>query len=312
MTERNSQQSNHNTLTKRWDPYCAAFPTAALVMKRTIDSCRERRRWRQSAAPLGIREWIERPISAPARSHRIKSLLRQVTMKKIIALLQVQWTAAARMIQEKEKTLHRNMETMTMSNLGTEFGALLSKLALRFSPIESRTDTEPLTPSLPRKSPSRPKSSPLRQASTFDSDREIPTINPEEVVLPGSLLQQQMAKAMAEKYGELDLSQDECVICMEGFDATNPRMPTLCGCGENKTYFHLPCLYQWVENGSRECPSCRVRLQWQEFWFLRMRQGWVWASLVDVSFTRKPKGSIGTWSKEINLSRQFRRLLLPP
>jgi len=66
-------------------------------------------------------------------------------------------------------------------------------------------------------------------------------------------------------------SEAECVVCMEGFDPSNPRMPTRCGCGVNKTMFHLPCLYQWVElrreGGGRGggCPSCREMLVWDEF-----------------------------------------------
>ena len=103
--------------------------------------------------------------------------------------------------------------------------------------------------------------SPLRAASSFGHSRGVPSINAEEVVMPGSALQHQMAAVAA---GTLEEQGDECVICMEGFDPTNPRMPTLCGCGENKTYFHLPCLYQWIEQ-SRECPSCRKRLRWEEF-----------------------------------------------
>ena len=103
--------------------------------------------------------------------------------------------------------------------------------------------------------------SPLRTASSFRQSGGMPSINPDEVVLPGSALQHEMAASMSGKLEELG---DECVICMEGFDATNPRMPTLCGCGENKTYFHLPCLYQWIEQ-SRNCPSCRKRLRWEEF-----------------------------------------------
>lgn len=109
--------------------------------------------------------------------------------------------------------------------------------------------------------------SPLRTAASFDtgtssSNRDIiPAISLDEVVLPGSELQKQMSVAMA---AELDEQGDECVICLEGFDPTNPRMPTLCGCGENRTYFHLPCLYQWVEQ-DRNCPSCRKKLRWEEF-----------------------------------------------
>lgn len=103
--------------------------------------------------------------------------------------------------------------------------------------------------------------SPLRAALCFDSSRDIPTITKEEFVLPGSDLQKEMARVMS-KYSYI--TDDECVICMEGFDPSNPRMPTRCGCGENKTYFHLPCLYQWIEQ-SQDCPSCRQKLTWQEF-----------------------------------------------
>lgn len=107
----------------------------------------------------------------------------------------------------------------------------------------------------------RAMSSPLRTAASFDSSKGIPAISPEQVVLPGSHLQREMARAMSRN---LENQDDECVICMEGFDASNPRMPTLCGCGTNKTYFHLPCLYQWIEQ-CEECPSCRQSLRWEEF-----------------------------------------------
>jgi hypothetical protein len=104
--------------------------------------------------------------------------------------------------------------------------------------------------------------SPLRQAVSYDSSRDIPCISADEVVMPGSLLQKEMAQQMmSAKQNDEDI---ECVICMEGFDPTNPRMPTLCGCGENKTFFHLPCLYQWLEQ-SPDCPSCRKKLNWEEF-----------------------------------------------
>ena len=110
-------------------------------------------------------------------------------------------------------------------------------------------------------SPAHSISSPLRTAASFDSSTDIPTINVDEIVLPGSALQKEMARAASLN---LEKQDDECVICMECFDPTNPRMPTLCGCGQNKTYFHLPCLYQWIEQ-SRECPSCRQKLRWEEF-----------------------------------------------
>lgn len=104
---------------------------------------------------------------------------------------------------------------------------------------------------------------PLRTARSFRHSGGTPAIEPEEVVLPGSDLQKQMAKAMSMGLEGQDWG-DECVICMETFTKENPRMPTLCGCGENKTYFHLPCLYQYIEQ-SRDCPSCRKRLRWEEF-----------------------------------------------
>mmetsp|Transcript_28417 Transcript_28417/g.39933 ORF Transcript_28417/g.39933 Transcript_28417/m.39933 type:complete len:288 (-) Transcript_28417:150-1013(-) len=112
---------------------------------------------------------------------------------------------------------------------------------------------------LPQSSPS-----PLRTASKYNEINSIPSIQLEEVVLPGSDLQKEMAMRMSSFVGDVDTMEDECVICMEGFTKDNPRMPTLCGCGENKTYFHLPCLYQWIEK-DKNCPSCRQRLRWEEF-----------------------------------------------
>ncbi|KAI2488629.1 hypothetical protein MHU86_25683 [Fragilaria crotonensis] len=59
------------------------------------------------------------------------------------------------------------------------------------------------------------------------------------------------------------VDSDECLICLEGFSQDNPRIPTLCGCGTNRTYLHLPCLYQWKEQ-SQECPVCRQLITWEE------------------------------------------------
>jgi hypothetical protein len=106
--------------------------------------------------------------------------------------------------------------------------------------------------------------SPLRTALSYDTSHcDFPTISLDEVVLPGSELQKQMALEASRR---LEEHTDECVICMDGFDPTNPRMPTLCGCGENKTYFHLPCLYQWIDqNEESTCPVCKQPLTWDEF-----------------------------------------------
>lgn len=107
--------------------------------------------------------------------------------------------------------------------------------------------------------------SPLREAkSTILTKDDIPTIALCEVVMPGSQLQKMMSMSLRNQGYAGESEEDECVICMEGFDETNPRMPTLCGCGANKTYFHLPCLYHWIEQ-SRDCPACRKKLTWQEF-----------------------------------------------
>lgn len=105
-------------------------------------------------------------------------------------------------------------------------------------------------------------SSPVHQATSFTSDRDIPCIHSDEIVFPGSAIQQQMAEQL--KSAKLKDDDIECVICMEPFSHDNPRMPTMCGCGENKSFFHLPCLYQWMEQHD-ECPSCRTKLTWEEF-----------------------------------------------
>ena len=97
------------------------------------------------------------------------------------------------------------------------------------------------------------------------SDEIIPSIQENQFVMPGSDLQKQMSlNLQAKGFGILGNGEEECVICMESFDETNPRMPTLCGCGENNTYFHLPCLYQWIEK-DLNCPTCRQKLRWEEF-----------------------------------------------
>ena len=133
------------------------------------------------------------------------------------------------------------------------FKALRAKFR-RYDSLESPTEFE--TFHKPNKRLS------LRPALSFDSSTKgVLTISSEEVVLPGSDIQRQMSKLMAES---IESQDDECVICMEAFDPTNPRMPTFCGCGANKTYFHLPCLYQWIEQ-SQDCPSCRQKLRWEEF-----------------------------------------------
>jgi len=144
---------------------------------------------------------------------------------------------------------------------------MMRKIALILSTNNNKDTKEP--------SPHSPPLTPLRVAHEFTqrpSCDDIPALTHyEEVVLPGSNLQKLMSESLRERGYCAESEEDECVVCMEGFDATNPRMPTRCGCGENQTYFHLPCLYQWVElrreGGARsgECPTCRELLQWDEF-----------------------------------------------
>lgn len=117
--------------------------------------------------------------------------------------------------------------------------------------------------------------------SNFTSNDQVLSIPPNSFIFPGSQIQLKMAEDMKQSLisksekEEEDDDDDECVICMETFTPENPRMPTLCGCGLNKTYFHLPCLYQWIDrnsrrnnhskNGGRDCPTCGQILTWQEF-----------------------------------------------
>ena len=55
--------------------------------------------------------------------------------------------------------------------------------------------------------------------------------------------------------------EDECVICLECFDESNPVTPTLCRCGLNRSLFHRPCLLLWhAKFGSSVCPSCATEL----------------------------------------------------
>jgi len=116
-----------------------------------------------------------------------------------------------------------------------------------------------------KKRPSK-KEALLKEACSFqfDAQKEVLSIQSSEFVMPGSDMQKRMALAMSKQHFAGDGAEDECVICMDTFSYENPRMPTLCGCGENNTYFHLPCLYQWIEQ-NQNCPSCRKRLRWEEF-----------------------------------------------
>lgn len=83
------------------------------------------------------------------------------------------------------------------------------------------------------------------------------------LVLPGSELQQAIALSLRAEGVCPQPLELECVICMEPFDASNPRMPVLCQCGINKTCFHYPCLLTWTERNDH-CPACRGPLFYEE------------------------------------------------
>jgi hypothetical protein len=102
--------------------------------------------------------------------------------------------------------------------------------------------------------------SPLRPAQTFHSTCNIPSIDHHEFVMPGSKVQEQMAAFMLSSSKQQDGAVSECVLCMEPFDPTNPRIPTHCACS---VQIHLPCLYQWRTKSS-ECPTCQKPLLWDE------------------------------------------------
>ena len=116
--------------------------------------------------------------------------------------------------------------------------------------ISEETDDDAMTKATARIGAEDYSASPLRLAHSFNDKDSIPTISLDEFVMPGSELQQAMSASLKANMTLEDMD-DECVICMEGFTDDNPRMPTLCGCGENNTYFHLPCLLVWIDDHKR-------------------------------------------------------------
>ncbi|KAL1355790.1 hypothetical protein AAHE18_05G138000 [Arachis hypogaea] len=48
----------------------------------------------------------------------------------------------------------------------------------------------------------------------------------------------------------LEEEEDVCPICLEEYDAENPKLTTKCD-----HYFHLACILEWMER-SETCPVC--------------------------------------------------------
>ena len=65
----------------------------------------------------------------------------------------------------------------------------------------------------------------------------------------------------------LSYFEPECIICLEGFDKSNPRIETKCRCGTYSTAnsMHLACLFAWIEQqgGEEICPVCRDRIHFE-------------------------------------------------
>jgi hypothetical protein len=62
-------------------------------------------------------------------------------------------------------------------------------------------------------------------------------------------------------------NKEECLICLDEFTNENPMIFTLCACGENKVFFHYPCLLLYVEK-KNECPNCGTYMYYQVFYFI--------------------------------------------
>lgn len=211
------------------------------------------------------------PPNSATRMNRLNSLLYQppnMTNSPGAAV-----AAASAATEDLDSTLDPN-NTHRRNNLQQNISGLFQKLGEGIQKFQQNRTSQFLPLS---QSPTNAMytSSPLVTAHQFvehhtkkQNDREdeiIPAIEKEHFVMPGSNLQKQMSLDLQSKgFGLVMDGTEECVICMEPFDATNPRMPTLCGCGENNTYFHLPCLYQWIEK-DLNCPTCRQKLTWEEF-----------------------------------------------
>jgi hypothetical protein len=51
----------------------------------------------------------------------------------------------------------------------------------------------------------------------------------------------------------VSFDEETCLICLEEFSETNPKVHLSCAHG-----FHLSCLLEWQERGKTECPVCDI------------------------------------------------------
>ena len=64
----------------------------------------------------------------------------------------------------------------------------------------------------------------------------------------------------------LGADPNECMICLDDFTAEAPCIPTVCGCGVNKSRFHLACLqhYKASRGHLARCPICEEPINFDE------------------------------------------------
>lgn len=53
-----------------------------------------------------------------------------------------------------------------------------------------------------------------------------------------------------------------CFLFSVFYDTGNPKMLTLCGCGEHRANFHYPCLLLYLQK-KKTCPVCNQELFYQ-------------------------------------------------
>ncbi|KAG6541960.1 hypothetical protein Mapa_016596 [Marchantia paleacea] len=61
-----------------------------------------------------------------------------------------------------------------------------------------------------------------------------------------------------ESMTNLDMDDDVCPTCLDGYNTENPKITTACG-----HHFHLGCIYEWMER-SKHCPMCHKEMIFSE------------------------------------------------